>query len=375
MGAWLRPAAWAALTAALSGCAASPGPGASRAAVAGPRNPAPSAAPALLRAGTSPFVHVQVEAHGPPRAPAPREEPKETPVTPRPEAPLDLRADPQGSVDGGGRSLHKNVFGGSVFDVATFQLGAEIILVLPAAATVAYGAPKGQALIYSEKSLAFMGHPPEGMPAAGVRQNIGCASRSVTGKLVVGTYGEWGSIEGGAHMALFVLVPPSTRVVTRAGLEGESSEAGTWPDGAPVAASEAGRIGYWYAATRPAPGWKAIASRPDPSRTARRSGATAPARESASTTPPLDDHEHAIEDFVTSHAAELAVCAEARPNLRAAVMTWRVVAGGLAEAVSVSPMAANARAFEECLVRSVQAWKFPASPPPVAVRASFVFDE
>ncbi len=38
-------------------------------------------------------------------------------------------------------------------------------------------------------------------------------------------------------------------------------------------------------------------------------------------------------------------------------------------------MAANAQALEDCLVGAVKAWRFLSSPPPIKIRASFVFDE
>jgi hypothetical protein len=302
-------------------------------------------------------VTVTVTARFEPGAAPKPAEPKVTPVKPAPAQPLPTRA--RGSVENEGSSLYTRVFAGHVYDAATLALPADAVLVVPESAVVAYGAPPKTIELFMDKTLAFMGHPPEAMPAAGVRNNMGCAARRESGTLLVGTYGEWMSIEGGAGLALFVRVPADVHVVARARIAGPDSDASTWPEDAPIARQEAGRIGYWYAATQPAPGWRAIPSRPDNARVARfvepRPEAARAAREA-----PVD-RSAPIEAVVEAKKADLAPCADARPNLAAASVDWRVLADGRLEGLAMRSMDANTPAFEACVTRTIRAWTFPAT--------------
>jgi hypothetical protein len=52
------------------------------------------------------------------------------------------------------------------------------------------------------------------------RKNLGVAAKLDKGELLIGTYGEYGFLEGSVSMQLLVLVPPKLEVARRAGLSG-----------------------------------------------------------------------------------------------------------------------------------------------------------
>jgi hypothetical protein len=117
--------------------------------------------------------------------------------------------------------------------------------------------------LFMAKQLQFFGHPPAPINLQSARAYLGCAIRKDGHALLVATYGEWGSMEGGARIHLLALVPEGLPVEQRGDLSGARSLAN---QGAEL--SSAGPDGYWYGARAPAKDWTAVPSRPDPEKNA-----------------------------------------------------------------------------------------------------------
>jgi hypothetical protein len=146
---------------------------------------------------------------------------------------------------------------GVAYDKATLEPGDHEAVVVPKEAKVETG---GQGIeIYMAKRLSYAGHPREFMSIREERKKMGCASRTETKKLVIGTFGEWDSnIEGGAEMMLLIRVPATVRVERRKGLSGPI-------DMRPERSEKPPRP----LITPGADGWKAIPETPDPKHTAK----------------------------------------------------------------------------------------------------------
>jgi hypothetical protein len=112
---------------------------------------------------------------------------------------------------------------GSAFDEARVDLGTYRKVVVPDNASV-WGVDRGEPLqLLMEKRLSYMGHPGEPMSIRAMRSQMGCATRREEEALLIATFGEWSSKEGGARMRVTVLVPDGVVVVKRRGLSGPES--------------------------------------------------------------------------------------------------------------------------------------------------------
>jgi hypothetical protein len=120
-----------------------------------------------------------------------------------------------------------------------------------------------------KKTMAFGGHPPEGISIRDVRKNMGCAVKVVDGALIVATFGEWDShIEGGTSLRMVAVVPEGIEVEQRPGLSGDDSAGREWR-GEWLTKPKDAKGGYWYGPASPASGWAAIPDVPDDKRTAQ----------------------------------------------------------------------------------------------------------
>jgi hypothetical protein len=81
--------------------------------------------------------------------------------------------------------------------------------------------------------------------------------------LVVATFGEFYTIEGGASMKLMAAVPERLGVEQRKGLSGHDSAGREW-HGAYLTKPPDAKGGYWYGPPSPADGWRAVPDEPDP---------------------------------------------------------------------------------------------------------------
>jgi hypothetical protein len=166
------------------------------------------------------------------------------------------------------RTLHGHMIeNGSAFDKAALDIGTAKKVVLPDDAVVRRGGEPGKVRFYMKKTLEFAGHPPESMSIRDARRNMGCAVTPNSGALVVATFGEWDSIEGGARMKLVVQVPEGVEIEQRKGLSGQASAGREW-EGEYLTKPEDAKGGYWYGPASPGQGWRAVPDVPDPDRTA-----------------------------------------------------------------------------------------------------------
>jgi hypothetical protein len=158
----------------------------------------------------------------------------------------------------------EKVENGTVYDVATIDGHGVANVFLPSNASV-QRTPGAQSIqLFMAKELSFYGHPPEPITLRTVRAYMGCAIKRESQALLVATYGEWSSIEGGSSLRLLAVVPDGIEVVLRDGLAGTESLANQVPglhDGGPE--------GYWYATKVPAWGWTALPCKPDPKKGAK----------------------------------------------------------------------------------------------------------
>lgn len=156
-----------------------------------------------------------------------------------------------------------DVENGSAYERAEFALGAARRLAVPLDAEVVEQGTGAMIQVLLNKTLGFAGHPPEKMSIRTGRNNLGLASRREGDVLVVGTFGEFSTKEGGANMKLRFVVPKGTPLDRRAELSGGSSSVHKGQDREP----RDPKFGYWYGPTTPAKGWTKIETKPDEERT------------------------------------------------------------------------------------------------------------
>ncbi len=159
-------------------------------------------------------------------------------------------------------AVRSPVENGAVFELGSVPLGTHTRrVVVPADAIVVKGSPSRHMYIATRKALAFAGHPPERMPLVALRTNMGCAWSREGTRVIVGTYGEWESKEGGASIGLLVRLPDDVAVERARNLSGTASLAAQATRAASAAAP---RMGAWYASTLPTEGWEPVKLSPDP---------------------------------------------------------------------------------------------------------------
>jgi hypothetical protein len=155
---------------------------------------------------------------------------------------------------------------GSIFDQAVLDLGVHQRIVVPDTATIDRVKGGQQVRVYMKKTLDFDGFPGEPMTLRTARRNMGCAVKEDEKSLVLATFGEFDTKEGGAEIECLLLVPEGIEVVRQSGLSGRESAG----NGGHRPSSERDTVGRWYGPTAPRAGWKELPARPDPERRANR---------------------------------------------------------------------------------------------------------
>jgi hypothetical protein len=146
---------------------------------------------------------------------------RETPAPPAKPRELVQRPDASGIiVDDVFRGGWNEVENGRAFEKGYLNVGAGTTVVLPDDAKVEHDGRPGRIEIYMEKRLSWSGHPPQPVSIRKVRKSMGCVYREDGQRLVIASYGEFGTIEGGTFMALLFRVPPRMRVERREGISG-----------------------------------------------------------------------------------------------------------------------------------------------------------
>jgi hypothetical protein len=161
-----------------------------------------------------------------------------------------------------------NVQNGSAYDRAAIDLAGTTKLILPHNTIVRRTGNAGKVELFMKKTLAYSGYPTEPMSIREARKNMGCAVKLEGDALVVATFGEWDSIEGGAHIRLVALVPEGVELEQRKGLSGPDSAGREW-QGQYLTKPKDAQRGYWYGPASPADGWTAVPAVPDPDHRAK----------------------------------------------------------------------------------------------------------
>jgi uncharacterized protein (TIGR03067 family) len=112
-------------------------------------------------------------------------------------------------------------YNGRAFDQCALSVDPKLKIVLPDKATVVERHDRaGVLLVFMEKRASIRAHFPRPVSIAEYRRTMGCAVKLENGELLIGTFGEFGFLEGATQMKLLVLVPPKVEVEQRAGLIG-----------------------------------------------------------------------------------------------------------------------------------------------------------
>src|SRR5262249_16660079 len=112
-------------------------------------------------------------------------------------------------------------YNGKAYDVAALQVEPKRKVVVPDQATVVERHDQaGVLLVYMEKRASIRAHFTRSVSIADYRKAMGCAVKLEQGALLIGTFGEFGFLEGATSMKLLVLVPPQVEVERRVGLIG-----------------------------------------------------------------------------------------------------------------------------------------------------------
>jgi hypothetical protein len=147
---------------------------------------------------------------------------------------------------------------GVAYDQATVDVDRYRGVVVPADAVVERDGPPGRVEIYMEKALGYVGDSGERLSIRDERKMMGCARKAEGDTLVLATYGEWMTVEGGAWMRVRLRAPAGLRIESRKGLSGpayvDRPVKGT-PDQEKALLEQGG--------------WEAIRDEPDPRRTAQ----------------------------------------------------------------------------------------------------------
>jgi hypothetical protein len=146
---------------------------------------------------------------------------------------------------------------GDAFDKTSIDVTPYKKIVVPENAEVQTQGKEPRLQIYMKKTLGFGGHPPEPMSIYTARKKMGCAVQVEGNDLLLATFGEWASKEGGATMHLLLIVPDGLEFEKRSGLTGLES-AGNKSNWALLTKPKEPKEGYWYGPEAPGEGWKAV---------------------------------------------------------------------------------------------------------------------
>ena len=164
-------------------------------------------------------------------------------------------------------SVDERVDNGIAYDAGVLDLEKAKKVVLPDTAVVRWSGEHGKILLFLEKRMGFGGHPPEPMSIQGARKNMGCAFRKEGDALIIATFGEFSTMEGGTDMKVVAILPDGVAMDQRKGLSGPKSAAQEW-HGLYLSKPKDAKDGYWYGPASPSENWAAIPTVPDLKRTA-----------------------------------------------------------------------------------------------------------
>jgi len=179
--------------------------------------------------------------------------------------PSNAEADPSIVFDPPCRPLHGIIVeNGTAFDRAGVDIAPYTKISVPHGSVI-HSRPKGTLVVlYVQKHLGYHGHPGDPMSIREHRKKMGCSVKPEDDVLVFATYGEWSTIEGGAHVQISFNVPEGTEVVERP-REPKIIAPDPWRDPSlkPLDIRMEGRSACWHG-PNPGEGWRAIPTVPAP---------------------------------------------------------------------------------------------------------------
>ncbi len=166
-------------------------------------------------------------------------------------------------------SANPKVTNGCAYEKATMDISKYSSIIVPDNSAVQQGELKGKIEIYIEKELSFAGHPPSPMHIKDARNYMGCAFKEQNSSVIIGTFGEWSSKQGGAQIRMLVIVPKEINISSRPDISGYNSKAKA-ADDHEAFTQRLKRKCYWYTSISPAEGWQRIDMAPDIHLTAKK---------------------------------------------------------------------------------------------------------
>ncbi len=166
-------------------------------------------------------------------------------------------------------------YNGKVYDKASLCIDPKTNLVLPKNAAIVERHDKvDEVQIFMEKRSSIHAHFVRGESVLDYRDRLGCAVKLEKGRLYIGTFGEFGFLEGSVGMKLVIVVPKNAEVELHEGLSGGYGGRGgsDRPANAinptredprpPLTKTKKGPPACWLAPTMEN-GWHTIPTRPD----------------------------------------------------------------------------------------------------------------
>jgi hypothetical protein len=118
---------------------------------------------------------------------------------------------------------NRKVENGDAYDKAIIDVGEQSTVVVPHNARIEHNGARGRIEVYLHKVQSYGGRPPERKSIRDTRTKMGCAKMLIAEKIIIATYGESSSFEGGASIpGLLIRVPADVKVESRKDLSGPS---------------------------------------------------------------------------------------------------------------------------------------------------------
>lgn len=117
---------------------------------------------------------------------------------------------------------------GTVVEEAKVQLGQATTIVVPENSIVQRGDVGNLVLVRIEKTLGYMGHPPQSVDFEVLGQAAQCVYRVDGVRMFFSTIGEFSSPEGGMVINLTFQVPAQVNVERSSHMSGSESMAAKW---------------------------------------------------------------------------------------------------------------------------------------------------
>ena len=159
---------------------------------------------------------------------------------------------------------------GMAFDQASVDLKGATSVWLPEKAHVVRSDDVPGLKIFMRKTMEFYGRSGESMSIRHTRTFMGCAVQRRKEELILATFGEGLSTDGGGWMSLVVHAPTTIDIRQSPGFQGIDSPTRSWKPDKPLRKTPG--AGKWYGQEYFASGWEVVPDKPDPKRIVEKKG-------------------------------------------------------------------------------------------------------